>query len=143
MPLTNDDRTLMNEVLTRLVRLEWRLETAGVLGGLARGEDELRHALDNNIEIDLVADPVITKQFLAQVMDVLDEMERDAAPSFYKAEERLGRERRPDVILAMQHLKLRGQYTDIINRLANEGSRPAEAGSVARDPYERERKQEA
>jgi hypothetical protein len=143
MPVTNDQTTLLNEILTHLVRLEWRLEQSGVLkaGRISYGSDQLRYALENNIDIAIPNQgPPITDAFLREIMDILDAIEGDPEPSFYKAEVRFGHDRRPEAIVAMQFLKLRGQYVDIIQRLGRDGAAPVEAHSLAKDPYEDERR---
>jgi hypothetical protein len=76
---------------------------------------------------------------LREIMDILSAMEGDPEPSFYKAETTFGHDRRPQAIVAMQYLKMRGQYVDIIQRLGREGAAPVEAHCLITDPYEDER----
>jgi hypothetical protein len=136
-----NDRELLLLILEHVVRLESRLEKAGVLGGnVSYTNDVLRFALENNIEPErpaMMDDPVVTQAFVTGVMDQLDAIEAGSFKGYYALEDRLGgRQRRGQIIAALKYIKLSGRYEDTIAGLA-EGA-PVEAHGLTRSPYHRE-----
>jgi len=130
------DRRL-DHVLEVLVRLEHRLETAGVLHDDDKyGDDATRFALEHNIERDPKAGrgQRISAQYVSQVEDWLQKHEGDPQTTFIQLEDAFGHEERGRLMDVLQYFYMQGMWRSIIQRLEASG---AIKGQLTDHPYKR------
>jgi hypothetical protein len=114
------------EIQRTLIRLEWRLERAGLLSGENISDQELYAA-----EEDL--DP--EGEDLGRVTEWLDKHQGDKAVRFADLERDIGgRNFRYILIVVLTYLWLGEQYHPEIRQLLA-GHPPSEAGGIMRDPF--------
>jgi hypothetical protein len=129
----------INQMHTILVRLEWRLEEAGLFpGNTYYGNVEERYALENNFQLNRTGNEgePTTEEDISRVLDWLRKHEDQKEIGYYQLEEDfLGLKNKLKRIL--QFLHMRGQYESTIERLSKSFGGSA---WIARDPYKEERK---
>jgi hypothetical protein len=133
---------LLTRTLVHVVRLESRLEHAGLLPGDQKADDALRYALENDMEVNL--DPVdpdehVTLEYQKRVADYLETHWDDADASFYKMEDDFGamksHEHRVRLMRCLELFVLRGQFDDLIERMTTGMDSPSETHGIHRNPY--------
>ncbi len=132
----------LEDVLTYVVRLESRLQHAGVLTGWGKADDVLRYALENNMEREDDKSEFVPLDYQRRVLRYLDDNEKDPKASFYKMEDdcgaHFGHSERIKLIKCLQLFTLRGQFRELIDRMTNTTSAPIEAHGSDKNPYEDE-----
>jgi hypothetical protein len=132
---------MLREVLSYAVRLEWRLEEAGLLSGSMRyASDELRFMLEHNMERPEDDSEPISIEFRKRVSDYLKEHGKDANVSFYRMEEHFGEHYRLSLIRTLELFALRHQWVEVIERMTTTEHHPLEAKALHRDFYSDERR---
>jgi len=125
-----------DHVLELLVRLESRLETAGVLPKDEYTDDVLRFALEHNVAYDpkLGHGGKITEEYQELVADWLEKHEDNPEASFVQLELEFGHPDRAKLMNTLQFFYLREMWTEIIEQLEKSGH-PVFPGQLTANPY--------
>ena len=130
---------MLTEVLTYVVRLESRLEHAGMLTGYNKANDAFRFELENALEPDRELREPVSMEYQLQVLHYLNEHENDPKASFYKMEDdfgaQMGHSERIPLMKCLQLFVLRGQFVKLISRMVNTREAPSEAKGLEINPY--------
>ena len=125
-----------------VVRLESRLEHAGLLPGDQKADDALRYALENDMEVDLEPvdpDEHVTLEYQKRVADYLEAHWDSADASFYKMEDDFGamksHEHRVRLMRCLELFVLRGQFDGLIERMTTGMDSPSETHGIHENPY--------
>ncbi len=146
-PLSDNQRLerierLLTQTLTYVVRLESRLEHAGLLPGDQKANDPLRYALENNMEFNFDADDdreLVPLEYQKRVADYLEQHWNIPDASFYKMEDDFGamksQEHRVRLMKCLELFILRGQFEDFIERMTSTRDAPTETHGIHKNPY--------
>ena len=126
--------SLLEDALLRIVRLESRLEHAGVLPQ-EPVNDLTRFSLENRIELPDSSRPeAISATFVEAVEKWLDAHDDEPRPSFLWLERAIGDDMfREQLITTLRFLWMQGLWTDVISKLDRGG--PLRAGTLTAEPY--------
>ena len=125
----------LRKVLEHVVRLECRLEAAGILKGPTYyGDAELRYSLEKNVELEPREDrEFVSYEYQTSVADWLEQHEKDDRVGFYDLETAFGgRGERIKLMKTLEIFVIRGCWEDLIERMTTDGAHPTEAKHLVR-----------
>lgn len=137
---------MLQDVLTYVVRLEYRLEQSGVFqDGQTYRNAELRFALEHEIEIDRDQwrDDPVSAQFSESVSDWMEANEDNPDASFvglanhFSADGGAGKPMWPKLLRVLQFFALTGQWESMISKVQRDGH-PAGLKHVTENPFKDE-----